>query len=740
MSTKVTGEKVGEIFAEIRVPLDKADSDFKKFEQRGKQTAEKVEADFKKLRLDFDDRFANMKLSDLKKSYSLLKNQMDQKIKFGASDISIEKTAIAMDAARYKMSLLNNQIKETNSSVGFLERMFVRIAALWGTRQVFNFTFDSIKAAAELKDIQENFEGTARDIELMKKATAGMVDDGDLMKLSNQAAELNVKMKDQPILFLLATNAAQKMGGTVTDGIDKIIRATEGQARGLVKLGIERAKYNQEVDRLAKLEGGKLNDLDAEIQKRVRVQAVLSASGLTMQDVLNRQVTMNEQIKSVPALVQDVKEAWGSLFDPLLKAWLPSTIDFLKDMARRIKELANGRGSNAAENISYDFSGTTDKDRANLINDWQTKAVSTMSKLNKLTADFRSFKIGDKVFEESKVYLDTQLATYSKLIELARKYKEEKNDTERGLSVDKLAEIAKRNSEEAIKIAQEQLRQDTDVIKKREENLAKYYEEVKFKDESYFDWKSDQIMHEIADEKVKNEALKKLVDDRVEYEKDKLTDQSLRGKTVEEVFKSLSGDVHYRDPRQKKDNKEITSRDIFKDFIGESELANRAYDTMFNSISDGFDMIKIKAAEGANDTTRFWVNMGNQVLSMIEQMITKWALFNAISFAGGGGGVNLLSMLGIGKRLQIAGTGITIPTSSLPTSYSTSFSMQNHFNDGNIVGRLDNLTSRVEALTVATIKGKTIVNKNYVDSKLMSITVTKEQDSFGRNNQQISKG
>lgn len=589
MATNVSGEKVGEIFAEIGVKFDKLDADFKKVESLGKKTAEKIEYDFKQLRLDIDNRLASMKLGEVKKFYQSLKIQMEQKIKFNADDTSIDKTAVAMDAARDRIDQLGKESEVTTNKMGTAFRKLGGIIlGVFTIRALSRFTMEAIEANAELKDLRENFEGSYKDIELMKKATAEMVDDSDLLKMSNQASELGIRLEDHPKLFLLAANAAKKFGGDVVEGIDKIIRATEGQTRGLGKLGIERAKYNQEIQRLASLEGGKLEELDAEVQKRIKIQAVLNASKVTMEDVINRQASMNEQMKSVPALVQDAKEAFGSWFDPLLKSWLPPTIEFLKEMGRRIKELAQGRGANAAETIAYDFKGTTAKERADLITQWQADAAAKMAEFNKATADFRSYKMDYDEYKELTTTLEVQISTFKKLIELAQNYKEEVEETGGGLSPETIAERKRKANEEEIKFAQEQLKQDQDLQRLKEENIAKYYEEVKFKDENYFEWKADQILREISTEEIKNYKLKKLVDDRYEYERDKLTDPSLRGKTAEDLFNEISSGTIVRNPRKQQKADEDYAKKLKEDMLDAASEFGNALENAFGRAGDKF--------------------------------------------------------------------------------------------------------------------------------------------------------
>jgi hypothetical protein len=84
---------------------------------------------------------------------------------------------------------------------------------------------------------------------------------------------------------------------------------------------------------------------------------------------------------------------------------------------------------------------------------------------------------------------------------------------------------------------------------------------------------------------------------------------------------------------------------IMEDWIAQSEVTQAAYNTLFDSLMTGFDMVRIKAATAANDTTKFWINMANSMIAEIERILVKWALLNLFGLIGGTGGVNLFSMV-----------------------------------------------------------------------------------------------
>ena len=74
---------------------------------------------------------------------------------------------------------------------------------------------------ADFQELRSNFVGSAQDLELFRKATAGTVTDGGLIQLSNYTSDLGVSLKDQALLFSLAEDASDKYGGTVAENFEK---------------------------------------------------------------------------------------------------------------------------------------------------------------------------------------------------------------------------------------------------------------------------------------------------------------------------------------------------------------------------------------------------------------------------------------------------------------------------------------------------------------------------------------
>lgn len=210
----------------------------------------------------------------------------------------------------------------------------------------------SARSFADFKEVSDNFAGTATDIDLFQQATGRVVGKGDLLKLSNQATDLGIALKDQPVLFLASKEASEKYGISVSDAFNKVISATEGQVRGVKALGIQKAQYNEVLEGLVKATGGEIEamqdvngeqeitikNLDFATQKRLRLNAFLQIYGKTLKDVTDRQQTEADKLHQLDLLLPAVKKQFGEL---VAKGLVPLT-DALKNNEGKFSDLTVG--------------------------------------------------------------------------------------------------------------------------------------------------------------------------------------------------------------------------------------------------------------------------------------------------------------------------------------------------------------------------------------------------------------
>ncbi len=176
-----------------------------------------------------------------------------------------------------------------------------------------NLVMDSVNKANELAETKSYFKGSADDVELFKKAVKDTEEEGSLIALSNQASDLGINTKDQVILFALAKRAAEAYGGDVSAGMQKVIYASEGNLRGIRALGIQTMVYTHTLNDLAIQHGGNINMLDADTQKQLRLQAIIKASGMTMEEATDGVKSNDDAYKALSVRIDEVKLKFGQL-------------------------------------------------------------------------------------------------------------------------------------------------------------------------------------------------------------------------------------------------------------------------------------------------------------------------------------------------------------------------------------------------------------------------------------------
>lgn len=235
-------------------------------------------------------------------------------------------TAIrAIDGTETKLKSFQQTAKSSAGEFDKFKSLFTSaIGALGlgiGISELVSFTKEAMVASAELEVLKKNFQGTAEDIELFRKATAGTVNEANLIKLSNQASDLGLSMEDQAKLFYLAEDAGDKYGVSLEESFQKVVLATEGNIKGLKMLGIQKAVFENIVKDLALVHGGEIQNLDAETQKQIRMQAILKATGVTMSDVNNQTADAKDRYEQLGIALEETKVGFGDFIRDSVAGW-----------------------------------------------------------------------------------------------------------------------------------------------------------------------------------------------------------------------------------------------------------------------------------------------------------------------------------------------------------------------------------------------------------------------------------
>ncbi|MDZ4210710.1 MAG: hypothetical protein U1C59_03210, partial [Methylotenera sp.] len=200
---------------------------------------------------------------------------------------------------------------------------------------------------------RESFKGTRAELELLQQATAYTVGEASLIKLSNQATALGVSLEQQAILFSLAEDAGDKFGVGVEEGFSKIINASEGAIRGVKDIGIETKVYNKIVEDLAKAHGDVITNLDPEIQKQIRLQAILQASGQTMDDVTGKIADNADKLQQSKVVYERLNSEIGRTLSTFMLPLISSYTNLIAKVTDLSPLLAGLTGATVTLAISY---------------------------------------------------------------------------------------------------------------------------------------------------------------------------------------------------------------------------------------------------------------------------------------------------------------------------------------------------------------------------------------------------
>lgn len=309
----------------------------------------KTNLDFKQGAISVQDYDA--KIKKLETDYKGLTNE---KAKINAQ-LKAMSPALSQAGSGFQ-SLISNSQTIWN---GVMAAGLVQIA-----KQLYEISLNSAKFEVLSDNFAKQFGGNvdlaSEQLDKFRTATAGNVTDANLIKLSNQASDLGVSLRDQVILFSLAEDASDKYGISVEEGFQKVIMATEGSSKGLKEVGIQKEKYKEIVDTLAKAHGNEIEQLDAETQKQIRIQAIIQASGVTYEQATHKVKDAADKHELLNTWVSNLIAKFGGeligVILPVVGAWqqLGKSIDNVANsFPKAMKEIdeVSGALANFADNL-----------------------------------------------------------------------------------------------------------------------------------------------------------------------------------------------------------------------------------------------------------------------------------------------------------------------------------------------------------------------------------------------------
>jgi hypothetical protein len=201
------------------------------------------------------------------------------------------------------------------------------------TESFANLKSQFIDSGLKADVMREHFKGTEEHLESFRIATGRIADDMTLIRISNQATDLGISLRDQTVLFYMVKEAADKYGTDLESAFQKVMYVNEGNTKILKYLGVQKGLYNKLIDDSVKQyfeennlldkhgkylgengEAQKINIslLPLEQQERIRLNALIKAGNVTYDDATKRVQTNSDKIEMLSVVTKNAEESIGS--------------------------------------------------------------------------------------------------------------------------------------------------------------------------------------------------------------------------------------------------------------------------------------------------------------------------------------------------------------------------------------------------------------------------------------------
>jgi len=659
----------------------------------------------------------------------------------------LDKLDAGMEDAKRKIQSSAAQTESIfTNTFSKLKNIGATLGLAFGTYELFSFTKEAIVASAKLEVLRANFKGTAADIELFTTATAGTVSEANLIKLSNQATDLGISLQDQAILFSLAEDAADKYGTSVEEGMTKVIAASEGSTKGLKALGIQKAVYENIVKSLAKAEGDLFKNLDAETQKQIQVQAILKATGTTIEDVKNKLPDANDKIEQFYVGVEELKTGFGEI----IREGLPQFIELLGGVATNTLpaiEAQNELNRAIQAEISLrKMQKDLYKDTVNYVGDLAEKEGKgkSSSQLSDMIANVQEKITRMKKFanehgftDDTKNDLDQQvrrLEIYQSFLDAMKEKDKERNkklqeQKDKDLQIEKeyyasVSAAGLASLEQTLKNVETEIREKYNKLSeaaKKEVDLAKWIAaEKKQIEDDLINKAGEQIEKEI-------EIIRKKRESKEKQRKGNLLSAETLGPTASEDENPFSRMV--------------------KDIDREFQTAQNAAELFASTISSGF-------MDGIRNGENFGNVLGNLAIKMAEMVVQAGIFAGIMAIANPSNPLGFIGFfgkfLGLASGGPVSGNRPYIIGEKGPELFVPNTA--GYVVPNNMLGSIQNYSSNKFTFDVGpivnAIRENAGTNKNishvtipiYLDGKEIAKSTTKYQNGFNKGNVSFQRG
>lgn len=253
---------IGAALVEIRAGIDKLNADFQKAKSEAKKGASEIQSNLNNIKIQMDDRLLKLKISDVQRLHTKLKQRLEEKIKLNYDLQSIEVTRKQLDSVKNALRDIKTESDKLPKSGGSgLGDLFGKVSGISATQlSVAGISAglgvviaDSVKASIEIEGVRNAFNRLNQPnlLDDLRKATRGTVNDFELMKTAMRASNFKIPLEQLGTLLEFAQKRASQTGENVDYLVNSIVDGI-GRKSTLVldNLGISATELQEEVKKV----------------------------------------------------------------------------------------------------------------------------------------------------------------------------------------------------------------------------------------------------------------------------------------------------------------------------------------------------------------------------------------------------------------------------------------------------------------------------------------------------------
>jgi len=193
-------------------------------------------------------------------------------------------------------------------------------------------------------------------LDLLRKASAGNMDDKSLVEFANKMLLLGFNTKETAQFIDVAERKLDLLGGNLGEATNQLSKyLATGKGRGLYALGIDINKINDLILKQTGLRKNEIDDLSSEGQELLRTRAFLELYGDSVSNINEKQKDSADVIKSAQTSYENLKIKAGQVAQVFFVELIPAVENTVKKFidAQGGAEKVEAKIKSLAEGVSH---------------------------------------------------------------------------------------------------------------------------------------------------------------------------------------------------------------------------------------------------------------------------------------------------------------------------------------------------------------------------------------------------